>query len=284
MSEFSTILPSSFSYNHKVLMFEQPLVMGILNLTPDSFYANSRYLSNGKEAVNQAEKMLEEGVHILDIGSASTRPGAEIISAREEWNRMEKTLMEIRKTFPSTWISIDTYNSETAVKALDAGADMINDISAGNMDSEMLNTIASFQCPYVLMHMKGMPATMQEQPTYLNVVEEVMNFFNEKLKTLADKGIHQVVLDPGFGFGKSLEHNYTLLKKLSSFTNLQKPLMVGLSRKSMVTRLLNVHPNDALNGTTALHLLALLNGAKILRVHDVREAVECIDIFNAYNK
>jgi dihydropteroate synthase len=255
-----------------------PVVMGILNITPDSFYDGGRYTER-EAAILRAEQMVEEGAGILDLGAASTRPGAVQPSVEEEWNRLRPALEEIRGIFPSVPISIDTWRSEIAKRAVDAGANIINDISGGTMDSKMYATIARLNVPYVCMHIQGTPETMQVAPHYDNVVEEVRNFFAEKLNLLANAGVQHVILDPGFGFGKDLQHNYALMKALDLFATFGKPLMVGVSRKSMVTRLLDVKKNDALNGTSALHMIALQKGAKILRVHDVNEAVQCVRIF-----
>jgi dihydropteroate synthase len=255
-----------------------PVVMGILNITPDSFYDGGRYTER-EAAILRAEQMVEEGAGILDLGAASTRPGAVQPSVEEEWNRLRPALEEIRGIFPSVPISIDTWRSEIAKRAVDAGANIINDISGGTMDAKMYATIARLNVPYVCMHIQGTPETMQVAPHYDNVVEEVRNFFAEKLNLLANAGVQHVILDPGFGFGKDLQHNYALMKALDLFATFGKPLMVGVSRKSMVTRLLDVKKNDALNGTSALHMIALQKGAKILRVHDVNEAVQCVRIF-----
>lgn len=282
MSQFSRILPRSIRSNGKGLSFERPVVMGILNLTPDSFYDGGSYVNNLKASVNRAAEMLDQGATIIDVGAASTRPGAQQISPQEEWERLQEPLQAIRKQFPETWISVDTYHSVTAQRALDAGADIVNDISAAGIDPVLWEVVAKKNCPYVLMHMQGTPLTMQANPHYHDVVNDLMGFFSKKLKELREMKMNQIIIDPGFGFGKSLEHNYTMLKHLYSFKEFGFPLMVGISRKSMVTRLLGVKPEDALNGTTALHMLALQQGADILRVHDVKEAAECIRIFMSY--
>lgn len=254
-----------------------PVVMGILNVTPDSFFDGGKYQER-EAALMRAEEMIEEGATILDLGAASTRPGAAQPELEEEWARLRPALEEIRGAFPSVAISVDTYRSEIAQRAIDRGANIINDISGGTMDDKMFLTIAKNSAAYVCMHMQGTPETMQKNPQYTDVVAEVNDFFTEKLRVLRNSGVENVILDPGFGFGKDVHHNYQLMKNLETFSAFGKPVMVGVSRKSMVTRFLDVKKEDALNGTTALHMVALQKGARILRVHDVREAVECIRI------
>ncbi len=261
------------------LNLEQPVVMGILNITPDSFYDGGKYVMP-ENAMMRSEEMLEQGAAILDLGAASTRPGAVQPTAEEEWNRLRPVLEEVRGAFPSVLISIDTYRSEIAQRAADRGANIINDISGGMMDAQMYTTIAKNELAYVCMHMQGTPETMQKNPQYTDVVKEVNDFFAEKTKALHNAGVENVILDPGFGFGKDVHHNYSLLKHLDALSAYGKPLMVGVSRKSMITRLLDVSKDDALNGTTAVHMVALQKGVKILRVHDVREAVQCIRVHN----
>lgn len=254
-----------------------PVVMGILNITPDSFFDGGRYMDR-EPAIMRAEQMLEEGAAILDLGAASTRPGAVQPDVEEEWKRLRPVLEEIRGAFPSVPVSIDTWRSEIARRAVEAGANIINDISGGSMDAGMFPTIARLNVAYVCMHIQGTPETMQKAPHYTDVVEEVKEYFTLKIAQLTRQGVENVILDPGFGFGKELHHNYQLMKNLETFSSFRKPLMVGVSRKSMVTRLLDVKKENALNGTTALHMVALQKGAKILRVHDVREAIQCIRI------
>jgi dihydropteroate synthase len=254
-----------------------PVVMGILNVTPDSFYDGGKYLVP-QEALLRAEEMLGQGAAILDLGAASTRPGAAQPTLEEEWERLRPVLEEVRGAFPLALISIDTYRSEIAQRAADRGANIINDISGGVMDAGMYATIAKNALAYVCMHMQGTPETMQKDPQYTDVVKEVGDFFAERIKALHAAGAENVILDPGFGFGKEVHHNYQLLKHLDTFSSSGQPLLVGVSRKSMITRLLDVSKNEALNGTTAVHMVALERGAKILRVHDVKEAVECIRI------
>lgn len=254
-----------------------PVVMGILNVTPDSFFDGGKYLVP-QEAMMRAEQMLEQGATILDLGAASTRPGAAQPTVGEEWERLRPVLEEIRGAFPTVLISIDTYRSEIAQRAADRGANIINDISGGNLDPKMYTTIAKNALAYVCMHMQGIPETMQKNPQYGDVVKELTTFFAEKTKDMHNSGVENVILDPGFGFGKDVHHNYQLLKHLDAFSRFEKPILVGVSRKSMITRLLDVKKEDALNGTTAVHMIALEKGANILRVHDVKEAVECIRV------
>lgn len=254
-----------------------PVVMGILNVTPDSFYDGGKY-TDPESAIRRAGQMVEEGTAILDLGAASTRPGAVQPSVEEEWSRLRPTLEEIRGIFPSVPISIDTWQSEVARRAVEAGANIINDISGGTMDEKMFSTIAKLNVAYVCMHIQGTPETMQVNPHYDDVVKEVHDFFTEKLSALEREGVKNIVIDPGFGFGKDVHHNYQLMKDLDTFLAYRKAVLVGVSRKSLVTKFLGVKKEDALNGTTALHMVALQKGARILRVHDVKEAVECIKI------
>jgi len=261
----------------KLVDFSQPMVMGVLNLTPDSFYDGGK-LTDINTTANKVGRMIDEGASIIDIGGQSTRPGAEPISAVEEWNRIKDELVLLRKSFPQTIFSVDTFYSEVAEKAVATGADIINDVSGGTIDEKMFDTIAKLKVPYILMHMKGTPQTMQQAPQYENVVKEVMDFFVERIHKLTALGVNDIIIDPGFGFGKLPEHNYELLSRLSVFKILERPVMVGISRKSMVNKVVGTKPEDALNGTTVLHTVALQNGATILRVHDVKEAVEVLKI------
>ncbi len=255
-----------------------PIVMGILNATPDSFYNKGRD-SNLNDVVRNAEKMVAEGATILDIGGQSSRPQSELISAEDEWARVFPVLRSLRVAFPEILLSVDTFQSKVARQCLDEGADIINDISGGDMDKEMVDRIAQYEVPYVCMHMKGTPQTMQQQPEYDNVVQEVYDYFAAKIALFNERGIHEVILDVGFGFGKTQTHNYQLLNAMSTFLALGKPLLAGISRKSMVYKPLGTNAEQALNGTTALHMFALQQGASILRVHDVREAMECITLY-----
>lgn len=261
----------------RLLSLHAPVVMGIINVTPDSFYVHSR--KNETDAiVEQAGKMLSEGAALLDIGGQSTRPGSERISAAEETERVVPTIKSILNHFPNALISIDTYQSTVAKAAVEAGACLVNDISSGEMDTLMLDTVASLKIPYICMHMLGKPDTMQQSPQYNNVTLEVLDYLAKKISQCRSKGIRDVIADPGFGFGKTIQHNFTLLKSLAAFTMLDVPILAGLSRKSTIYKTLGTTAQEALNGTTVLNTIALLNGAQILRVHDVREAVEAVKL------
>lgn len=259
-----------------------PVIMGILNLTPDSFYDGGKFNSI-ENALLHAEKMVAEGAKIIDIGAVSTRPGAHQVSADEEWDRMKAIIPLMKSNFPKTVLSIDTYRSEIAEKAVNAGAHMINDISGGTLDEKMFDIVAESNIPYVLMHIKGTPETMQNNPEYENVVEEVKEFFEERIAKLNALGVKQIILDPGFGFGKTLEHNYKLLNSLEVFATMGFPVLAGLSRKSMITKLYGGEKQEALTGTIEVNKIALQKGAKILRVHDVKEAVGIINNFRINN-
>ena len=273
----------SLNCKGKLLAIDKPLVMGIINITPDSFYEGSRKQS-GESVLNQATKMLIEGADIIDVGGQSTRPGSERISAKEELQRVLPAVEIILKNFPDTIISVVTYQSEVAVELINAGASIINDVSAGNLDSSMIETVAKLQVPYVCMHMKGTPQDMQQQSNYENVTTELLDFFIQKIDECKRAGINDVIIDPGFGFGKTIAHNFTLLKELLVFKMLEKPIMAGLSRKSTIYKTLGITAEEALNGSTVLHTLALQNGANILRVHDVKEAKEVIALWERYEK
>ena len=255
--------------------------MGILNVTPDSFYDGGKN-SDINKTLKTVEKMLEDGMDILDIGGQTTRPGAETVSAEDELTRIMPYLLEILKNFPEIIVSIDTFWSKVAAESIHAGAAIINDISAGSMDDKMFETIGFYNIPYVLMHMQGNPKIMQHNPQYENVTLEVNRFFSEKIKELKRLNVSDIILDAGFGFGKTPEHNFVLLKNQKIFGFGDFPILTGISRKSMICKTLNINPKDALNGTTALHMLALQNGANILRVHDVKEAKQCIALFETY--
>jgi dihydropteroate synthase len=258
-----------------------PKVMGILNVTPNSFYDGGK-LKTDKDILLQAEKMIAEGADMIDIGGMSTKPNSEEISVAEELNRVVPVVQLLQQHFPHTILSLDTYRAAVAKAGIEAGVGIINDISAGMFDTEMFQTMATHQVPYIMMHIQGTPQTMQQNPQYENVVQEVLQYFIQKTAAAKQAGINDIIIDPGFGFGKTLAHNYALLKYLNDFSILKKPLLVGLSRKSMICKLLEVKPSEALNGTTALNTLALLNGAAILRVHDVKEAKEVIKIAEFY--
>jgi len=269
--------------NGRLLVVDQPLVMGIINATPDSFFEGSRFITQD-EILSQTEKMLHDGADIIDIGGQSTRPGSELISAGEEVKRILPAIEAIIKRFPDTIISVDTFYSSVASSAVNAGASIINDISAGSFDNKMIGTVAGLKVPYVLMHMKGTPQTMQQQAFYENVTREVLDFFIAKTVELKKAGITDIIIDPGFGFAKTIEHNFQLLKDLSVFKMLDKPILLGISRKSTIYKTLGIGSADALNGTTALNMAGLMNGASILRVHDVKEAKETVKLYSAMYK
>ena len=262
-----------------LLDLTSPQIMGIMNATPDSFYAKSRIEDSG-QIVEQAHKMIEQGASILDIGGFSSRPGAASVSIQEEIDRVLPVIERIRQQFPNTILSVDTFRADVARYALKAGAHLINDISAFNLDASIVDVVAEQNVPYILMHMQGLPKTMQDAPNYQDILVEIMDFFIEKISLLRSKGINDIVLDVGFGFGKTIEHNYQLLKNLGVFQQLELPVLVGVSRKSMIWKLLEIHQNEALNGTTALHMIALQQGASILRVHDVKAAREVIQLWS----
>lgn len=271
----------SFSINcrGRLLDLSGAVVMGILNVTPDSFFSGSR-VGGANTLLRQAEKMLSDGAAVLDIGGASSRPGAAEVPEMEEIRRVLPAIELILQHFPDTIISVDTWRASVATAVLDAGAGIVNDISAGRWDAEIYSVLAKSGCPYILMHAQGTPATMQANPHYNNVVQEVLDFFVQEVGNLHALGVHDIVLDPGFGFGKTIEHNYALLKNLQVFSNVTGlPILAGISRKSMICKVLGVKPDKALNGTTALHMAALQQGARILRVHDVREAAEVIRLY-----
>lgn len=255
----------------------RPLVMGILNVTPDSFHDGGQFNSVEK-ALERAGEMLAQGADLLDIGGASSRPGAPETSLTDELDRSVPIIKAVKAQHPQAFISIDTWRAEVAQQAVEAGADMVNDISAGSMDPNLLPTVAELGVPYVLMHMQGRPEHMQDQPDYQNVEGEVMHFFSKKINTLIGLGVKDIIIDPGFGFGKSLKHNYRLLNHLEDLKIFERPVLVGMSRKRMVCEPLGIGPSEALNGTSVLNTLALQKGANILRVHDVREAVECVKL------
>ncbi|WMN10710.1 dihydropteroate synthase [Marivirga salinae] len=256
-----------------------PKVMGIINATPDSFYDGGKNV-NLEKAVLTATKMLEDGADIIDIGGYSTKPNAEEVSVDEEVKRVIPLIKTLIHKFPDIVISIDTFRSKVAEKAVEAGASIINDVSGGNLDKEMFETVAKLKVPYILMHMRGTPATMQKMTDYNHLIKEIVLELSQKLEILRSLQVNDVIIDPGFGFAKSLAQNYEILNNLSYFKQLECPILVGVSRKSMIYKLLDVEAVDALNGTTALNMVALLNGGHILRVHDVKEAVETVKIYN----
>ena len=267
----------------RILVIDKPIVMGIINATPDSFFGGSRF--NGvDEIVAKAEKMLNDGAGILDIGGQSTRPGSELISADEEIERVIPAIKAIIEKRPEAFISIDTFYSKVAIAAVDAGASIVNDISACSMDNKMIATVAELKVPYILMHMKGTPQTMQQNAIYENVTLEVLDHFISKTHELQNAGIVDIIIDPGFGFAKTIDQNFELLKNLSAFKMLDKAIMLGVSRKSTIYKTLGVNADEALNGTSVLNTIGLMNGASILRVHDVKEAKEAIKLYSATYK
>lgn len=267
----------------KLISLQKPLVMGIINATPNSFYEG--HLHGGTEGIlDIAAAMLTAGAGILDIGGQSTRPGSSRIDSEEEMQRVLPVITAIHQRFPEALISIDTYYSKVAAAAVAAGACMVNDISAGNMDEAMIPVVASLQVPYICMHMKGKPQTMQQQPHYDDVVKEVLDFFIYKIDECKRAGIKDIIIDPGFGFGKTIPHNFQLLSNLAVFKILERPILAGISRKGTIYKTLNIDVTEALNGTTVLNTLALHNGANILRVHDVKEAKEVVLLMQEYKK
>jgi dihydropteroate synthase len=261
----------------RLISLEKPLVMGIINITPDSFFAGSRQQSISA-VVAQAEKMLGEGAAILDLGGQSTRPGADRVTPDEEAGRVVPAVEAINARFPDAIISVDTFYSVVAAQAVEAGALMVNDVSAGMLDPEMLPTVARLRVPYVCMHMQGEPQTMQHNPRYEDITLEVLDFFIKRIDQCRQAGIVDLIADPGFGFGKTITHNFSLIKHFEVFKMLQVPLLMGISRKSTIYKTLGVAPEEALNGTTVLHTIGLMKGANILRAHDVREAVEAVKL------
>lgn len=269
--------------NGRLLELSTPCVMGILNVTPDSFYSGSRMQTEG-EIEARVRQILEEGAAIIDVGAYSSRPNADHVSAEEEMNRLRLGLDVLRRTAPDAIVSVDTFRADVARMCVEEyGVAIINDIAAGEMDADMFSTVAELNVPYIMMHMQGTPQNMQQHPHYDNLLREVFLYFARKVQQLRDLGVKDIVLDPGFGFafGKTLEHNYQLMAHLEEFRLFELPLLVGVSRKSMIYRLLDTTPQEALNGTTVLHTLALMKGADILRVHDVRQAVEAVRIVEA---
>ncbi len=263
----------------KSLHLASPAVMGILNVTPDSFYNKGQH-TDTDSLLRNAEIMLKHGAAILDVGGASTKPGQPLIDTEEELKRVVPAITAIRRAHPDVWISVDTYHARVAAEAVVAGADMVNDISAAAFDPAMLTTVGGLGVPYIAMHIQGTPATMQLNPQYTHVVPEVRRHLWQAISKATEAGIKDIVVDPGFGFGKTVAHNYDLLRMLGTFTTMGRPVLVGLSRKSMICKPLKVNPENALNGTTALHMAALMHGANILRVHDVKEATETVALYN----
>ena len=267
----------SLNIKGKLIDLKKPKIMGILNLSKDSFYDGGMYSSKDK-ALKQTEKMLNEGADIIDIGAFTSKPGSKLFSAEKEKQILFPILEILINNFPEKLFSIDTFRSEIAKNSIEIGASIINDISGGKFDKNMFEIIAKHKVPYVMMHMKGTPKTMQLNPKYKNVVIDVLNFFVKQIKIAQNIGVTDIIIDPGFGFGKSLNHNFDLLKGLNLFKKINYPILIGLSRKSMIYNILNGNPNQSLNGTTILNTFALINGANIIRVHDVKEAKECITL------
>ena len=261
----------------KLMNFSVPKIMGILNITPDSFYDGGRY--NSKEKIQrQIEKMIISGVDIIDVGGYSSRPGAKDISIEDELNRVIPVIEIIKKKFPETIVSIDTFRSRVASEAIISGADIVNDISGGNLDSNMFETVSKHKVPYILMHMRGNPENMMSKTNYENVTKDVCKYFSQKIDKAHSCGINDIIIDPGFGFSKTTQQNYELLNNLEFFKEFQRPIIIGISRKSMIYKTLNTTPEKALNGSSVLHTISLMKGANILRTHDVKEAVECVKI------
>lgn len=274
---------STLNCKGRLIQLEPAAVMGILNVTPDSFYADSR-LTSVQQVIDRAGVMIDEGADILDIGGYSSRPGAEEISVHEELDRVLHMVSSLHQSFPEIPISIDTFRSQVAMEAIQQGASMVNDISGGQLDPGMWQVVSSLQVPYVLMHMRGTPRTMQSMTDYQDVAVEILDWLIDKVGQLRQTGIHDILVDPGFGFGKTAQQNFQLLHQLHTLSILGLPVMVGISRKSMIWKTLGTDPADALQGTTALHLIALQQGAKILRVHDVKPARQTILLWDAYQK
>ena len=270
----------SLNCKGQLLSLERPVVMGIVNITPDSFFSGSRFTQHS--VLLQVKQMLDEGASIIDIGGQSTRPGSTLLSADEEAKRVIPAIDAIANEYPEANISVDTFYASVARQAVEAGASIVNDISSGDMDSEMISTVAALRVPYIIMHMKGTPQTMQQNPQYDDVTLEVLDYLLAKAETCRLAGIKDVIIDPGFGFGKNMEHNFRLLNQLGVFSVAKRPLMVGMSRKGMVYKTLGTTAEEALNGTTVLNTIAVLNGASILRVHDVRQAMEAVKLVANY--
>lgn len=281
MDKIKTFHKKTLQSKGRLMDFSSPRIMGVINLNRDSFYAGSQQHSTDA-ACKVAEKMIEEGAYILDIGAMSSRPGAQISDSDEEAAHLLPTLKAIRKAFPELFISIDTVHAKVADAAISEGADLINDISGGAFDPNLLKIVAAQKVPYVLMHMRGKPENMQALNQYDDLIAELLDYFNKKIQQLYAMGISDIIVDPGFGFAKNIEQNFRLLKALKTFEFIGCPILAGLSRKSMIWKTLESSPEEALNGTTALNMLALQNGANILRVHDVKAAQECIQLHEKY--
>jgi dihydropteroate synthase len=275
-------LANSINCGNKLISLEYPIAMGILNTTPDSFYDGGKF-NEELAFIKRFEQMLDEGAMIIDIGGASSRPGATELTTEEEMSRTIPFIKSAVKHFSEAVISIDTYNSIVAKEAVYAGATIINDMSGGSLDDKMFDTVAELKVPYILMHMKGRPESMKELSTYDNLILEIYQYFQTKITALQNLGVKDIIIDPGFGFAKNIDQNFVLLKNLNFFKNLHLPILAGLSRKSMIYKSLGITANESLNGTTALNMISLINGASILRVHDVKEAVQTIQLYKKYN-
>ncbi len=277
--EFKKLKFLNINCKGKLIDLSTPKVMGILNVTPDSFFDGGKY-KNESEILVQVETMLNHGATFIDIGGYSSRPNADDVSEEEELNRVIPVIKLILKHFPDTLISIDTFRSEVAKQSIEAGAALVNDISGGKLDKNMLSTVGKLAVPYIMMHMKGNPKTMQQQTQYDDLTKEVIAYFAERIAAAHQEKINDIIIDPGFGFSKTVEQNFELLNQLELLQLTDKPILAGVSRKSMIYKTLNSTSEDALNGTTALNMVALQKGAKILRVHDVKEAIECVTLYN----
>ena len=278
-----TIPTLSINCNGDLVDLTTPKVMGIINVTPDSFYDGGKF-KDEKSILKQAEKILVDGADFIDIGAYSSKPGANFVSVNEELKRITPIVKLIIKSFPNCKISIDSFRSKVINECVELGASISNDISAGKLDPMMMETVGKLNIPYIMMHMRGTPKTMQNKTNYKNIVNQVFEYFSERITTAQQHNINDIIIDVGFGFAKTIEQNYVLLKKLNYFNSHNYPILTGISRKSMIYNLLDCNASEALNGTTALNMTALINGSKILRVHDVKEAVECVCLFNALEK
>lgn len=272
----------SLNFKGKLIFLKKPLIMGILNCTGDSFYAGSR-MDDLEKAKRKADQLIAEGADIIDIGAQSTRPGSKAISAQQELDKLMPILEYLKEKHPDVIVSVDTYYSEVARECVNFHASLVNDISGGEMDQEMIGTVGKLGVPYVCMHIKGTPETMQQHTSYGNILTEIMDYFIKKIEQCRSAGIKDVIIDPGFGFAKNAQQNFQLLKNLSLFQHLNVPVLAGLSRKSTIYKTLGITAEEALNGTTVLNTIALLNGAQILRVHDVKEAKEAVELFTSYS-
>ncbi|WP_020532747.1 dihydropteroate synthase [Flexithrix dorotheae] len=278
MRNIEVLSPHFINVKGRLIRLDKPLIMGILNITPDSFYDGGKWFNNAEKLATQATQMIKDGASIIDIGGYSSRPGADHISEEEEIRRVVEAIEVIKNCHHQILISVDTFRANVAKKAVESGADIINDISGGNLDERMFETVANLGVPYILMHMRGTPQTMQKFTKYDDLLLEMIDYFQEKVYQLRKLGCKDIIIDPGFGFAKNLNQNYLILKQLDQFNILNLPMLIGLSRKSMIYKKLNILPDLALNGTTALNAIAIEKGAAILRVHDVKEAREIVDL------